>query len=251
MLQTMQDALREKQGQTSYYGLKFNFKHLQDLETVAQALHDDKCKIPQGFGCCFFKDEEMMLNVRLVTILASAMFQESYGDLGLDACREVLKRMCRSLYRYPDAGAAELAKKTLQEIRNVKILQQLSHDITWEVDGAAEVENERCLLSLLLGRDENQKQEKRRVPAPVGGFKFNPNADEFKPMASMYKSEPAQPGRRVWEGNAARDLSWKEKEKNVVQMLVEASQGAPSRQPIGGPGEAVWKPSMPSSSSAR
>lgn len=25
---------REKQGQTSYYGLKFNFKHLHDLETV-------------------------------------------------------------------------------------------------------------------------------------------------------------------------------------------------------------------------
>ena len=30
---------------------------------------------------------------------------------------EVLKRMCRSLYRYPDPEAAEVAKKTLEEIR--------------------------------------------------------------------------------------------------------------------------------------
>lgn len=257
MLQTMQDALREKQGQLSYYGLKFNFKHLHDLETVAQALHDDKCKIPQGFGCCFFKDEEMMLNVRLVTILASAMFQESYGDLGLDACREVLKRMCRSLYRYPDPEAAELAKKTLQEIRNLKMLQKLSHDITWEVDGAGEVDNERCLLSLLLGRDEKQKPEKRRVPAPVGAtFTFNPNAAEFQPMASIYQSDPTQPApapaRRVWEGNAARDLSWQQKQqKNIDQILGEAVQGAASRQPIGGTGEAAWRPSMSNSSSAR
>ena len=29
---------------------------------------------------------------------------------------EVLKRMCRGLYRYPDPEAAELAKRTLQEI---------------------------------------------------------------------------------------------------------------------------------------
>jgi hypothetical protein len=27
--------------------------------------------------------------------------------------------MCRSLYRYPDPEAAELAKKTLQEIRHL------------------------------------------------------------------------------------------------------------------------------------
>ena len=30
---------------------------------------------------------------------------------------EVLKRMCRSLYRYPDPEAADVAKKTLEEIR--------------------------------------------------------------------------------------------------------------------------------------
>lgn len=30
---------------------------------------------------------------------------------------EVLKRMCRSLYRYPDPEAAEVAKRTLEEIR--------------------------------------------------------------------------------------------------------------------------------------
>lgn len=34
------------------------------------------------------------------------------------AC-QVLKRMCRSLYRYPDPEAAELAKETLKEIRNL------------------------------------------------------------------------------------------------------------------------------------
>ena len=33
--------------------------------------------------------------------------------------QQVLKRMCRSLYRYPDPEAAELAKKTLQEIRHL------------------------------------------------------------------------------------------------------------------------------------
>ncbi|CAE7338176.1 unnamed protein product, partial [Symbiodinium necroappetens] len=116
-LQKIQEKLRNKCG--TYY---FDWAKVAHLEVVAEVLLQSlqgegaDLKIPNGFGCCFFKDGDKMLNVRLATILASAFLNKRCCDLGLEASTEVLLRMCRSLYRYPDPQAADLAKATLAEV---------------------------------------------------------------------------------------------------------------------------------------
>lgn len=228
-LKKIQESLSKKNGRSYYGGINFDFRSLQDLEAVAKALHQESSKIPHGFGCCFFKDETMMLNVRLVTILASAMFSKRQCHLGLDACSEVLKRMCRSLYRYPDPEAADVAKKTLEEIRN---LETISNDITWEVDGAVDRQNDRCLLSLLLGR-----QKKRNQVGAIGApSTLRAEAAEFvSGQIGHGQSMFAQPERRAWvSGNFAEEFALK-----LQQEAAMATGGGPIGASKVSP---LWKP---------
>ena len=54
--------------------------------------------------------------MRALKCLEPLLSEASFRNGHLPAL-EVLKRMCRSLYRYPDPEAAEVAKRTLEEIR--------------------------------------------------------------------------------------------------------------------------------------
>lgn len=169
-----------------------------------------------------------MLNVRLATILASAFLNKRCCDLGLEASTEVLLRMCRSLYRYPDPQAADLAKATLAEVRHV---EKLSHTVSWEVEGCQPKPNERCLLSSLLGRDQPWPANERRFHTG-GGSSSRMRAD-----APVYTPQSQQP-QRAWFGNAARDLPW-----TTAQLAAEATRAVTTRQGPVGSGR-NWQPEL-------
>lgn len=228
-LQKIQEKLRNECG--TYY---FDWAKVAHLEVVAEVLLQSlqgegaDLKIPNGFGCCFFKDGDKMLNVRLATILASAFLNKRCCDLGLEASTEVLLRMCRSLYRYPDPQAADLAKATLAEVRHV---EKLSHTVSWEVEGCQPKPNERCLLSSLLGRDQPWPANERRFHTG-GGSSSRMRAD-----APVYTPQSQQP-QRAWFGNAARDLPW-----TTAQLAAEATRAVTTRQGPVGSGR-NWQPEL-------
>ncbi|CAE7650607.1 unnamed protein product, partial [Symbiodinium necroappetens] len=196
-------------------------------------------KLPKGFGCCFFEDGNRMLNVRLVTIVARAFLSKGCCDLGLEASTDVLKRMCRALYRYPDPEACKI--------------RSISNDITWEVEGCLSKENSRCLLSAMLGREKaTQHQQESKTRKHPAGSTLNPHAKEFVPgfvpgHAKFLKRDA--PPANIWVGNAARELFGSQTSVGGAheQLATEAARVA-SRPTPGGPigsgGAPGWAPTV-------
>ncbi|CAE6946718.1 TRANK1 [Symbiodinium natans] len=257
-LEAIRKKLRTVKG--TYYYNQINWKSDEDLKLVLDALLtmvDEDVKLPKGFGCCFFQDENdasRMLNVRLVTIVAWTFLSkrsEAGCDLGLEASVDVLQRMCRALYRYPDAQACTLAKKTLAEIRDDRQIRRISNDITWEVEGCQDKENVRCLLSTMLGREKAAPQQaQQRQHAAGSKFAFNPKAQEFVPgrLKILQRDAPNQ-----WAGgNAATALFGSqpspasEASGASEQLATEATSLYPPRRsgPAGAGARVWWQPKM-------
>ncbi|CAJ1354122.1 unnamed protein product [Effrenium voratum] len=222
LLQNIQRALRESQ-RTHY--LHFDYSKLEDLAPVAKVLRESsQCKaLPQGLGFVFREDLHKAENVRLTAILAHALVAESCCKLSPDACKTVLLRMCRAIYRYPDALAADLVKRTLQEVvarAGDEKLREISRDITWEVEGMQKKDNDRCLLSLLLRR---QKQQRKQT-APIGSSGLNPHAKEFVPLLPGF----------------LRPNAW-EQGDTIARLMGEATAGS---RPIGAGQMQGWRPTL-------
>lgn len=102
--------------------------------------------MPAGFGLCVARNEALLMNVRLVAILANVV----YTYCKEAECRPILLRMCRAAYRYPDGEALVYIKKTLEVFQRKEPDQfkTMSYKISEDVDGGA---TDRCLLTEVLG----------------------------------------------------------------------------------------------------
>jgi len=126
-----------------------------------------KVKMPDGFGCTFFPNAKLSMNVRLTAIVASTLLDINPKS-HFTCCHDVLLRMCRAAYRFPDAYAVPIVRDVLTKLER-RDLEELSRTISKEVDGFtySNRKGDRCLLSTVLA------------------FKLNPNAPEFKPQTKQ------------------------------------------------------------------